>query len=193
MHGGTTPNGLALPQTVNGRWSRYLPSDLILPYGDSQLLGDRVLDLVDEVNLVDALIAQALQTLNNGGGDWQAAGKAFREMETAGRAQDQTGIAAAADRLRHCLQDGRSSERGREEVGKLLERRRRLVDSERSARIDEGEMIATVAAVRIMQNFMNAVLIYVTDQSDRAAISDEFSRLVGRRSEAPTRPTRASS
>lgn len=59
LHGGKTPNGIALPQTKTGRYSKYLPTELLDNY-QAALADSELLSVRDEIALVDAKIGQIL-------------------------------------------------------------------------------------------------------------------------------------
>lgn len=60
MHGGSTPSGIALPQTKTGRYSKYLPDNIRDRY--HQALGDNeLISLRDEIALVEVQIVATLE------------------------------------------------------------------------------------------------------------------------------------
>lgn len=59
MHGGKTPQGIALPQTTHGRYSKHLPTRLLANY-EAAKTDPNMLVLHDEIALVDARINELL-------------------------------------------------------------------------------------------------------------------------------------
>src|SRR5690606_6632650 len=60
IHGGKTPTGIALPHTKTGRYSKYLPPDILERY-HTALSDNDLLSLRDEIALVDVQIQAVLE------------------------------------------------------------------------------------------------------------------------------------
>ena len=77
MHGGKTPQGIALPQTKHGRYSKHLPTRLLANYEAAKSDPD-LLVMHDEIALVDARINELLE----GSDTATAAQQAWPEIQT---------------------------------------------------------------------------------------------------------------
>ena len=177
LHGGATPRGLALPQTTHGRHSRDLPTRLAGRYQEAANDPDR-LRLDAEIVLVDTLINERLSTLDTGesGRIWKELREAWklyvtsRSMGPAGAA----GMSDALDQIEHLIQRGSADYGARQEIMELIERRRRLVDSEGKRRVAAREMMTLEEAALLIHTIGDSIVRNVPDPSARDAIARDI-------------------
>lgn len=62
MHGGSTPRGMALPQTKHGRYSKDLPTRLLSRYEEA-VSDPELLNLSAEIALIDAMTRDVMESL----------------------------------------------------------------------------------------------------------------------------------
>ncbi len=62
MHGGSTPRGMALPQTKHGRYSKDLPTRLLVRYEEA-ISDPELLNLSAEIALTDAMTRDVMDSL----------------------------------------------------------------------------------------------------------------------------------
>src|SRR5262245_50957479 len=88
-HGGRSPQGIALPQTKSGRYSKHLPSRLLATYEEAKR-DPEILALRDEVALIDARLAELLKRIDTGesGASWKQLQENFRELRVALKNRD---------------------------------------------------------------------------------------------------------
>ncbi|MCB0041800.1 MAG: hypothetical protein KDE23_19085 [Caldilinea sp.] len=178
-HGGKTPGGMALPQYKTGRYSKYLPERLRERYSAGLEDGD-LLALNNEVALVDARLADLLGRVDSGesGEAWklaQAAWQAVKLARTNGRKDAEL---AAELQLEQVIERGLGDALAWNELGVLLDRRERLVRSERR-RLVEMQQTMTVEQAMLLMGAMAALVDeHVTDRAAKAAISDGIRRLM---------------
>jgi hypothetical protein len=130
-HGGASPVGIASPNWRNGRHSLYMPARLSQRYlqavGDPELLAVR-----DDIALVDSRVSDLLERIEKGeaGKLWTEAQeeyKAFRQASARADPQDTREHLAKLDAI---LGRGVAEFAAWDELGRWLEQRRRLVETE---------------------------------------------------------------
>lgn len=175
IHGGKSLEGPSLPQFRTGRHSKYLPERLA-SRAEAAAKDAQLLELAQEVGLVDTLISDALSQI-----DTEESGELFRQIRkgwqsyleaasTQRREQAQSSLDALIDR-------GAQSTDARDDAVKLIEQRRKLVDSERKRLVDAQQMVTAQQATTLIA----AVVASVRRHADRetcAAISADISGLM---------------
>ena len=174
-HGGPTPRGFALPQTKTGRHSKDLPTRLSGRYIESLNDAD-LLNLTDEIALTDAFIEDARRGLDHG-----ESGRLFADLKaswdtltTAQRAKDAAAVSQAIGEIGQLIRYGVSAYAARNEAADLVERRRKLVESESKRRVQMQDMITSERAMLLVSALMDAVVRHVNDPRVLAAIGAEF-------------------
>ncbi len=143
MHGGRSNVGIAVATFRHGRYSKYLPSHLLVQYQHALTDPERLV-LEDELALTDATIQALLPR--------------FAEPAV------------------------------REEIGAAIERRRKLVESERKRLIALGQYLTREQALAYTSALIQAVKRYVTDPETLRSVVAEFARLTGPAHPAGTAP-----
>lgn len=175
VHGGKTPRGHALPQTKDGRHSKDLPTRLAARY-DASRTDPELLNLTDEIALADALIEDARRGLDHG-----ESGRLFRELKAswdalqhAQREKDAAGVQMAMAEIGALIRQGVGAYAARDETMGLVERRRRLVDSEQKRRVAMQDMVTSEQALLMIGRITSAVRRHVSDPGILAAIAADL-------------------
>jgi hypothetical protein len=154
LHGGATLAGPAHPRWRDGRHSKFVQGAFLEAYERARRDPD-LLSLADELALVDARASELLDALGDGGSPadlWRALDAECRNLERAiakGDAPAQRTAVAAILALRD---QGRRTAATWGELDRLIERRRRVAETERrrieaaQATVTVGEL-ATIVAV----------------------------------------------
>ncbi len=181
VHGGPTPRGFALPQTKHGRHSKDLVTRLAGRYHES-ISDPDILNLSNEISLTDAFIHDALKGMDHG-----ESGRLFTEMKAAWdaltdaqRAKDAGAVAQAIGEIGLLIRQGVASYAARSETMDLVEKRRRLVESEGKRRVAMQDSITSEKAMLIISALLESVVKNVPDRAALARITAEFGALTTR-------------
>lgn len=181
IHGGKTPRGFALPQTTHGRHSRNLPTRLNERYHASRNDPD-LLNLSDEIALTDAFIEDARRGMDHG-----ESGRLFTELKAswddltvAQRAKDSVAVSRAIGEIGALIRQGIASYAARNEAADLIERRRKLVDSESKRRLQMQDSITSEKAMLLIAALLDSVVMHVSDPATLARIAADFGALTAR-------------
>ncbi len=179
MHGGKSLGGVASPLYRTGRYSKYLPARLAGRYQEAQADGE-LLALREDIALTDARLADVLSRVDTGesGALWAKACEALDAYRKAQLKSDSVAAAAALLNLEMGLEKGHNDWSAWDEVGKLLEQRRRLVESERKRLVEMQQMITAERAMLLITAFVGIIRNHVTDRATLAAISADIGKLV---------------
>lgn len=180
MHGGKTPVGAAAPTFKTGRYSKYLPNRLAARYHEAQS-DPYILNQQEEIALLDARIAELLTSVDEGGGRalWEQARKTFKDLRFAQTTQDTEGIVTALRTLDALINKGAAEGDTWAEVYDLVERRRRLVESERKRFVELGQMVTASQLMTMMGAISSLIREHVTDRDALRAISTGILALTG--------------
>src|SRR5262249_61987690 len=111
MHGGGGHPGISNGNFKHGRYSRYLPANLLETYERTLADPDRIA-LADELALLDSRIAQLIGRLDReGGASWLAAHATFEHLRTALRRGGSDGASSYLDELGAILKTGAGEHR----------------------------------------------------------------------------------
>lgn len=181
MHGGKSLAGPASGTWVDGRHSKILPKRLIDDYHAGRCDPDK-LALEDELALLDARINDLLSRVDSGesGQLWKDLAKAVAAFEGAKRAGDRVGVVTATQAMVGLVKHGHDDAAAWQDVVGLIERRRRLVESERKRLVEAQQMIGADQALAMMGILVESVRQHVTDPAALRAVVDTFARLTGR-------------
>ncbi len=180
-HGGKSPRGFALPQTITGRHSKDLPTRLAGRYQASRNDPD-LLNLSEEIALTDAFIEDARRGLDHG-----ESGRLFAELKVvwddltaAQRVKDTIAVSQAIGEIGTLIRHGVAAYAARNEAADLIERRRKLVDSEGKRRVAMQDTITSEKAILLVSVLLESVIKNVSDPAALAAITADFGALTAR-------------
>jgi galactokinase len=160
-----------------GKYSKYMPERLLERYHQAEK-DKRLLELRDEIALVDARLTDLLIRVDTGeaGALWEQARKAFTEFKLANIKQDLEKQQSALFELSAILEKGQQDYMVWDEVGKVIEQRRKLVESERKRMVEMQQMITAEQAMVLLTNVASIIKESVTDVSIRNAIIEQLIR-----------------
>ena len=170
MHGGKSPKGLDHPRFKTGSASRYVPrGNLAELYNEAYDRGAYT-ELRDEIALTTGMINQVLSQRE------ESAGQIFRQLEEERRGMRRANASGdpqtAAGRLNAILEliaRGVTAEAQRAETVKLMDHRRKLVDSE-ARRLERERQTLTLEQVMMRDAIILAVLKEILDHGQLARI-----------------------
>jgi len=179
LHGGATPNGLASPNTTHGRYSKYLPARLAGKYLEAQN-DPELLNLAGEIGLVEARIAELLEGVDRDavGRVWAKIRATYDDLDLAMKTGDSNGTIACMVELGKLTRTGNRDYYAWEEIVKLIEQRRKLVDSERKRRVDMQNMITADRAMLLVSAIVGVIRDNVADRKVLTRISNEIGKLI---------------
>lgn len=189
MHGGATPVGPALPQFKHGRYSKYLPGGLITRYGES-LEDERLVELRDDIALIDVLLSQVVEGAGTGLDVLEQLKELVNAVAFFARVRgDAEHEDAAFQRLLAAEQDAKSEtlEAWSSALG-LVERRRRLVQTESRRLVALQQTITVERALALVAGIAGVVAAHVTDRRQLADISRDVALLLERERVGPDAP-----
>lgn len=178
-HGGKTPVGIASPSFKTGKYSRYLPARLSERYEEA-LSDSELLALREEIALVDSRLADLLTCVDSGesGHLWQLLKDTHGEMLEARAAGDTQTMAIKLKTLGTLIQEGLADYAAWEDVRRILEQRRKLVESERKRLVEMQQVLTTERAMVLVHALAETVKKHVSDRGTLAAISADLSRVL---------------
>lgn len=186
IHGGKSLAGPLSPTYVHGRRSKYMPKDLLVKYQEAVADPD-ILNLTHEIALVDARSMELLAKVNSGEAStalWDKLQKAANELVGAQQAGDAVKLAMALNDILDLIKRGSADAARWVELYNLLERRRRLVDSERKRRVDMQNSVNADGVMLLVTAIADLVNQHVPDPKARSAISTGLTNLIAARATA---------
>lgn len=179
MHGGKTPRGRALPQTTHGRYSKDLPTRLAAAYHDAKHDPD-LLNLADEIQLNYALMVDRLRKLQTGesGALWKSLRDRWDQLKTAQRERDSAAVAEHLTEIGNLITRGNAQYSVLGELLDIIDRRRKLVESEGKRRQAMQQMISADRAMLLVARIVDTVNRHVDDSRVRAAIAADIRDIV---------------
>lgn len=199
VHGGVSRRGIAHPAFRNGKHSKYLPKRLAERYA-SFLQNDNFLSLREDIALLDARIAELLESLDNRGGNstfFQRLLDGVKRIDEAERrrkkalqiTQEQERKAElekatadfleAIDDITATVRAGAKEWATWRDILQVVEQRRRLADTERRLLIDSQQYVKLGDVLILSNALLMAVRGNVTDPAALQKIQNEFTRIVG--------------
>lgn len=182
-HGGATPVGFGLPQTVTGRHSKYLPTRLIGRYQEA-VSDPELLALRDDIGLLDTRIGQVVAALDTGESreSWVALMAAVSSLEDQWQkllddGEPPEAMERTVESIGRLVRQGLSEGYVWSEIRGLLKDRAGLVASERSRLVELQQYVTSERALLFVHAVMASVKQHVSDRRALAAISADLARL----------------
>lgn len=177
IHGGKSLIGAALPQFIDGRYSKHLPSRLAVLYAESQSDTD-LISVRDELRLVDARTNEVLSRLDSkeAASHWaQLKGLVdqFRSGTPDKRIQ-------AAEALSVWSAEALLDYAVWAEVLDLMERRRKLAETESKRLVAMGQMMTVSQVMSLAGAVIDICRRNVSNRNELSAISREIGVLADR-------------
>ena len=180
MHRGGAVKGIAHPDFKDGRYSKVLPIRLLSRYHEAAKDPD-LLVARHEIALCDSRLADLISRVDSGesGELWKNAAKAMDDLRLSRASKDSGLMADALNSLEQIITAGAADYAAWNEIGKLLDRRQRFVESERKRLVEMQQTMTADQANALVAALISAVRKNVTDrdiltriQADIIAICD---------------------
>lgn len=176
-HGGLSPSGIASPHTIHGRYSRDLPTRLMGRYQEAQA-DPELTSLRSELALVDARLSDVLSRVDTkeAGVHWALAAKAVQEYRA--NAHDPVKRDAAFEVIAGATGEGLNDWAAWSEVLALVEKRRRLCETESKRLAAMGQILTVERAMLLLSAVAASIKQHVKDPVALQAISQDMAKLV---------------
>lgn len=166
-HGGRTPAGAASPHYIDGRSIMrhpHLPTEFLLEYMKHKDDPDP-LNLSAEIALIDTRINGLLDKINAeaSGSTFQKLRAAYKMFTTAQRKRDAPGMAEAIAEMGDLIEGGYRDFLVWEEAMRLIENRRRVVETEAKRRLAAEQVITAERAAWLIGAIISVVKDEVRD------------------------------
>lgn len=174
-HGGKTPKGKDHPGFKHGRYSKDLPTRMAPRFAEAVSDGE-LIQLGRDVALVDARVGELLSEITQ-----DSAGAIFQRIQKAwgrfrGGSPDEQ--AKAVVELTTLIEQGASDWLKWQEIYDLLERRRRLVESEFKRQAQLNQVLTVSEGVTLITAFVDIVKQHVRDAATLKGISKAITGLL---------------
>jgi len=199
-HGGKTPSGIASPQYEGKGSSRYLPhlpARWKIPFDDA-LSDPSLIGLRPDIALLDAQIIGVMQRLSTTGAGmtaWQQARGNLRELlltlqrkpinpdpDSAEFKTESFAIAQAQGQavvaLQSVLEQGNREGALFDELNRLIELKRKLVQTESKRELDAQTYVSLTQVAILYDALTRAVFEHISDKPTLAAIQADWNRLL---------------
>lgn len=178
-HGGLTPGGLASPNLITGRYSKYLPARLMERYQEA-LKDPALLELKEEIALLDGRLADLLVRVDTGesGIIWRRLQEARGQLLQAWKAKNTERAELAIHEIIDTIARGHGDWMAWQDIHATLEARRRLVESERKRLIDSEQMITAERAMLLFGAIGGIIKRHVSDPAILQSIAADLSEII---------------
>jgi hypothetical protein len=186
-HGGLTPVGPAAPNFKHGRHSKYLPKRLLDDY-QAAASDKNILVLREDIALLDVRIGEVLGRLDTGESEerWTKLAPAWADFMMAAQSGDKTAQVRLIDDLDRIIRGGSANAQIWSEVTALVEKRRRLVDSEQKREVAADAMIPVAMVI----GYLAAVVLAVKEAARKYAEPEVATLIIQDTSAAYVKMTR---
>lgn len=187
MHGGKTPKGMNHPAFKHGQTSRYFPHGNLVELYNEAADGGSYTEQRSEIDLTTAMINEVLSEREEATGVlFRALRKTWEEMEEARDAGDGPRVTAKLEVAGRLIERGATSQAQREEAVKLMDHRRKLVDSE-TRRLERERQMLTLEQVMMRDMVIMEVLKEMLDDGQLTRIRGRLQERMGRQQRLPPR------
>jgi hypothetical protein len=180
MHGGPSLSGIASPTYKHGGYSEPLPKRLLEKYEQART-DPELLNLSNALALIETRISDVLSRVESGdaGETWQKLSDAWDAFVIAQRAKDAPKTQMALSTIGRIIETGAGDWAAWREVLNLIERRRKLVESEGKRRMQMQDMTDNAEIIKLIDRLSDAVHRHVHDPVALRAIQAEISPVLG--------------
>lgn len=179
FHGGIRPVGPANPAYKHGRYSKHMPGRLLERYAQAASDPD-LLALREDIALIDARLGDLLERVDSGesGEAWTKAREALESFQAGQQANDVPQMKAAIADLTKIIKRGQADYAAWREVGTAIDRRERLVRSERKRLVEMQQVLTLQEGMMLFQRIGELIETHVTDRPAKAAILSGMAALL---------------
>lgn len=180
MCGGATPSGVASANFKHGKYSKALPPKLREKY-ELALNDEELTTLGREIALIDAQLQERLEKVYSGETRewWSVVRSLFRDLETALNLPDsddtrEAQIIHAVECLGASIESGATHFNAYETIDRMLEQRRKLVETENKRLEKLDQTITSTQAMTIISLLVDTVNRCVRDEEDKKRLAQEI-------------------
>jgi len=181
IHGGKSfkSRGAAHPNYKDGKYSRHMPARLLEAYDQSRNDPD-ILSLNEDISLTEARVADVLQRVDTAesGAMWDELSKLGKEIKLARKSGDPGLVEDLFDEMLKLIAKGKGDRENWREIGDLLERKRKLSESQLKLLVTKQEFISRQQAVVLVSHLVEVVKTHVTDSNTKRRIMGGISQLM---------------
>jgi hypothetical protein len=112
------------------------------------------------------------------GSIWKQTADGFHKLKAAINSKDANMMATALNDLEDCIKRGYGDMSTWDSILRLIEQRRKLVDSERKRQMDLQQVITAEQSMLLVSTLIRAVTEHVTDPKQLNAISNEIRTVI---------------
>lgn len=178
-HAGNAAKGVAASNFKTGRYSKYLPKDLMERY-NSSIDDPELLNLRHDIALLDARLSQLLERVdtNQGKQVWEDARKCHDEIKRAMNNEDYGGVLIGLEKLDRAIGIGLADYDAWSEIEKIVDQRRKTVESEQKRLVAMNQVITTEQAMTLVAAITMSIKRNVLDPKALTAIQNDLSRFL---------------
>ena len=181
-HGGTSRRGPTHHAYKHGRFSALFVG-ILAPAREAYEAVAELSTLRSELAISSAFLTNKLREILVGGPSdeaWIELGRMTDEIERVLDAGDRKAMVALLNERDALIKTQRSSAVARGEASDLIERHRKVVDTEARRQDRHDLTVSMITFMAFIQAMAEAVRDYVTNPTDRAAVAKAFDRLIAR-------------
>lgn len=173
FHGGMSfkHRGLAHPSAMAGKYSKHLPPRLLTTYESAREDPD-ILSLNEEISLNESRIIDVLGRVdaNESGALWDELARTAQEFKAARRAGNTERVGDLLEAMLKLIAKGKGDRENWREIGDLVERKRKLGESQLKLLTAKQEFISRQQAVLFVSQIIDVIKSAVDDPSVRRNI-----------------------
>lgn len=178
-HGGTQPVGVASPNYKHGRYSQAMPKRLNDTY--ERVRADKdFLNLSEQFYLLETRLQDTMKRadLGEAGALWLELGKQWRAFKTARTSGDVPGMQLAIDTIDQLVSRGTGEAAAWQEMFGIIERQRKVVETEQKRRVAMQAMVTTERMNLILDRLVGVIDTHVHEPKARQAMAAAIRQLV---------------
>lgn len=179
MHGGKSLAGIASRTFKTGRYSKYLPANLVEKYQEA-LQDSNLESLNSELALINARIAHVLSSIPTSeiGETWRRLRQVYESLRHAMNDENAVGTIQALQEMGDLITQGLDEYQRWKEVYELVELRRRLSETERRRLVDMQQYMTSQQAMVLVGTLLGIIKARVDDRNILAAIQHDINTVL---------------
>jgi hypothetical protein len=179
-HGGATPRGVAHPNFKHGRHSVDLPTRLAADY-EAGRADKKLLELIDDIAVTDARFLDLLRRVDSGeaGILWRTLKGLKAKADAAKMAHDVERFAFYDSAITDIINRGVSDYAAWDEAGRWMDRKVRLVESQRKRAVELRQTITVQEMLTMIGVVSDILQRHIPDRDILKAIQHELNGLAG--------------
>lgn len=168
LHGGASLSGIASPTFKHGRYSKVLPTGLRKKFEDAGR-DPFLLSHEPELKLLDVKLSELIGELGQDGGSgaFPELQKAWKELQSATLAGDESRVATCKSTLDGIFQRGMSDTGIWRQILDCIEARRKILESESKRLKEQGQSMSVEQLLAIIEYIVDVIRESVLKYADR--------------------------